>query len=174
MTAPSEGAGGRCHIAVVGAGAAGRCVRSALRAAGFTDLVTLDRPDHEVRRSRFDDDADAWRLTTTDGELWCADVVVAAYRPAQVPWLPDIAGRDEFGGASFHAAAWDPGFDPSGKRIAVIGTDAAAAHHLGRLAHTAASVLVFAHAPRRVVPEYRAGPPAPDAGCCGHRDGPGR
>ncbi|BBN46801.1 hypothetical protein MOKP45_20730 [Mycobacterium avium subsp. hominissuis] len=153
MTAPPEGAGGRCHIAVVGAGAAGRCVRSALRAAGFTDLVTLDRPDHEVRRSRFDDDADAWRLTTTGGQLWCADVVVAAYRPAQVPWLPDIAGRDEFGGASFHAAAWDPGFDPSGKRIAVIGTDAAAAHHLGRLAHTAASVLVFAHAPRRVVPE---------------------
>ncbi|WP_231118015.1 DUF4873 domain-containing protein [Mycobacterium colombiense] len=70
--------------------------------------------------------------------------------------MPAIPGRDEFGGAAFHAAVWDPGFDPSGKRVAVIGTDSAAAHHLERLTQAAASVTVFAHAPRRVVPDIPA------------------
>ncbi|WP_231633808.1 MULTISPECIES: DUF4873 domain-containing protein [unclassified Mycobacterium] len=70
-----------------------------------------------------------------------------------MPWLPDIAGRDEFLGASFHAAAWDPDFDPSGKRIAVVGVDATAGHHIRGLIESAASVTVFAHSPRRVVTE---------------------
>ncbi|WP_264046144.1 DUF4873 domain-containing protein [Mycobacterium paraffinicum] len=64
-----------------------------------------------------------------------------------------MAGRDNFVGASFHAAAWDPEFDPSGKRIAVVGTDTAAGHHLRRLVEGAASVTVFAHSPRRMVTE---------------------
>ena len=158
MTQPGEGAEQRCHIAIVGAGAGGQNARTALRAAGFTDLVILDKTagpagDHLVRSARFDDDTDTWLLTTAGGEALRADIVVAAYRPVQLPWLPPIAGRDGFGGESFHAAAWDPGFDPSGKHIAVVGTDATAAHHLGRLARTAASVTVFAHAPRRVVTE---------------------
>ena len=46
-----------------------------------------------------------------------------------------------------------PAFDPAGKRIAVVGTDTAASHHLDRLVQSAASVTVFAHAPRRVVSE---------------------
>ncbi|WP_231983749.1 DUF4873 domain-containing protein [Mycobacterium sp. E2733] len=67
--------------------------------------------------------------------------------------MPDIPGRDDFLGASFHAAAWDADFDPCGKRIAVVGTDTAAGHHIGRLIEVAASVTVFAHSPRRVVTE---------------------
>ncbi|OMC20247.1 DUF4873 domain-containing protein [Mycobacterium colombiense] len=138
----------RCHIVVVGAGARVKSAQTALLAAGFTDLVMLDGP---TRDARFDDDSDTWLLTAAEGDQIRADVVVATDHPLQRPWLPGIPGRDEFGGAAFHAAAWDPGFDPSGKQIAVIGTDAAAAHHLGRLAQMAASVTVFAHAPRRVV-----------------------
>ncbi|OBB86266.1 DUF4873 domain-containing protein [Mycobacterium colombiense] len=150
MTQPRDRAERRCHIAVVGAGACGRSAQSALLAAGFTDLVMLERPTPDAR---FDDGSDTWLLTTAEGDQIKADVVVATDPPAQRPWLPRVPGRDEFGGAAFHAAAWDPGFDPSDKQIAVIGTDAAAAHHLGRLAQAAASVTVFAHAPRRVVPD---------------------
>ena len=153
MTQPGDRAEHRRHIAIVGAGARGKSARSALLAAGFTDLVVLD--DH-VEKSRFDDVTDTWLLTTACGEVFCADIVVAAYRPVQRPWLPRIPGRDEFGGESFHAAAWDPGFDPSGKHIAVVGTDATAGHHIDRLAHAAASVTVFPHAPRRVVSELPA------------------
>jgi cation diffusion facilitator CzcD-associated flavoprotein CzcO len=142
------------HIVIVGAGAAGRGAHAALLAAGVTDVVILDKASgREVVGSRFDDDADTWLLTTAGAEIFRAHVVVAAYRPAQVPWLPNIFGRNDFRGASFHAAQWPPDFDPAGKRVAVIGADATAGHYVPRLTDSAASVTVFAHPPRRIVPE---------------------
>lgn len=77
--------------------------------AGFTDLVLLDRPGQGVLRSRFDDASDTWLLTTARGEIVRADVVVAAGEDVYVPWVPHLAGRDEFRGESFHAAAWGAG-----------------------------------------------------------------
>lgn len=136
----------RCHrVLVVGAGDS---ARAALRAAGITDVATLDR---DVLGSGFDDATGTWLLTTAGGEPVRARVVVAAHQP--VPWLPDIAGRDDFLGESFHAAQWPAGFDPTGKRVAVIGADSTAGHHIPRLMNSAASVTVFAHPPRRVVDE---------------------
>jgi cation diffusion facilitator CzcD-associated flavoprotein CzcO len=162
---PAPGLAEPCHhVAIIGAGAGGRGAREALLAAGVTDVVMLDkasgpgldgqlRPGREVLSSRFDDDTDTWLLTTATDETFRARVVVAAYRPVQVPWLPDIAGRDDFLGESFHAAQWQPRFDPTGKRVAVVGADATAGHYLPRLMNSAASVTVFAHPPRRGVDE---------------------
>ncbi len=149
------GLAGPCfRIAVIGAGAAGQSARAALLAAGVRDVVTLDKAaGREVRSARFDDDTDTWLLTTAGEEIFRARVVIAAHRPAQVPWLPDIAGRNDFRGVSFHAARWQPDFDPTGMRVAVIGTDATAGHHIPQLVDSAASVTVFAHPPRRIVPE---------------------
>lgn len=149
MTRPRDPAEPRHPIAVVGAHPD---ARSVLLAAGVTDFVVLDGPAADLR-SRFDDSTDTWLLTTAGGEGLRARAVIAAGRPPFVPWLPDIAGRDDFLGESFHAAAWAPGFDPSGKRVAVVGCDAAAGHHMRRLIEAAASVTVFAHGPRRVVTE---------------------
>jgi cation diffusion facilitator CzcD-associated flavoprotein CzcO len=143
---------GRHDVVIVGTGAGGRCAATELRAAGVTGIVTLD-DDREVASSVFDDDTDTWELTTTSGETVRAAVVIAAHRPPYAPWIPELVGRNEFRGGSFHAAAWDPDFDPSGKRIAVVGTDATAGHYIGRLTASAASVTVFAHAPRRIVDE---------------------
>jgi cation diffusion facilitator CzcD-associated flavoprotein CzcO len=141
-------------IVVIGAGGGGQSTLEALRAAGATDVVTLDNTaGREVLSSRFDDDTDTWLLTTTDGAVVRARAVVAADRPVQAPWLPDIAGRGDFLGDSFHAAAWDRHFEAAGKRVAVIGTDATAGHWIPRLMQSAASVIVFAHPPRRIVDE---------------------
>lgn len=158
MTRPRAGGETRCEIVIVGGGDARQHVRAALLSAGLTDLVLLDPPGRGVLDSRFDDASDTWLVTTAAGEIVRAGVVVNADPAGYVPWLPRIAGRDDFRGESFHAAAWKPGFDPSGKRIAVIGTDAAAGHRLGGLTDAATSVTVFAHAPRRVVAEM---PPWP-------------
>jgi cation diffusion facilitator CzcD-associated flavoprotein CzcO len=149
------GLAGPCHhIAIIGAGTAGQSARAALLAAGVTDVVTLDKAaGREVRRAMFDDDTDTWLLTTAGDENFQARVVIAAYRPAQVPWLPDIAGRNDFRGVSFHAAEWQPDFDPAGKRVAVVGADSTAGQHIPQLVASAASVTVFAHPPRRIVPE---------------------
>lgn len=145
MTRPSGLADSRHPVAVLGARAG---ARSALVAAGVTDFV---EPGGRVQ-SAFDDATDTWLLTTSGGEVVRARAVITA-EPPFVPWLPDIAGRDDFPGPSFHAAAWAPGFDPSGKHIAVVGTDSGAGHHIGRLIGIAAAVTVFAHSPRRVVTE---------------------
>ncbi|ORW04230.1 monooxygenase [Mycobacterium lacus] len=113
--------------------------------------VDLALASHDVVSSVFDDATDTWVLTTSGGESYRADVVVAAQLSVFVPWIPDLPGV--FGGESFHAAAWDPDFDPSGKHVAVIGTDAAVAHHIGRLTESARSVTAFAYPPRRFVTE---------------------
>ncbi|WP_231996011.1 DUF4873 domain-containing protein [Mycobacterium sp. 852002-51163_SCH5372311] len=154
---------------VVGAGATGLGVATELLTAGVTDFVMLDKaPLAEARRrdcpaapagrlrsgceivgSVFDDDTDTWTLQTSSGETIRGRVVIAAHQPPFVPWIPELNGCNDFGGASFHASAWDPDFDPAGKRIAMVGTDAGAGYHIGRLKGSA--VTVFAHAPRWVV-----------------------
>ena len=160
----------RARVVVIGAGVRGRCAATELLATGITDIVILDRaPDkahdwpaaldgmllsgREVVGSAFDDDSHTWELRTTSGETFHGGVVIAAHRPEYVPWIPKFAGRDGFRGTSFHVAQWDPGFDPRGRRIAVIGSDATAGHRIGQLIASAASVTVFAHPPAfQVVP----------------------
>lgn len=128
-------------------------VRSVLQSAGVTDVAILDVP---VPRCVFDDGTDTWTLHTDGGGVVRAHVVVDAHRRPATPWIPKLPGDKDFRGVTFHAAAWDRGFDPSGKHIAAIGTDTAAAHHLERLTRAASSVTVFAHAPRRVVADIPA------------------
>ncbi|OBA83698.1 DUF4873 domain-containing protein [Mycobacterium sp. 1164966.3] len=103
----------------------------------------------EVVCSVFDDDTDTWTLQTRSGEKVRGRVVIAAHPPPFVPWIPELNGRNDFRGMSFHASAWDPDFNPAGKRIAMVGTDSCAGYHIGRLKGSA--VTVFAHAPRWVV-----------------------
>ena len=147
------------HVIVVGAGAAGQAVSAGLLAAGITDVLILDKAAaREVISSVFEDGTDTWALRTATDEIFRGRVVIAAHPAPAVPWIPEFAGRNEFRGVSFPAAQWDPDFDPNGKRIAVIGTDAIAGHHIGRLTESAAAVTVFAHAPRRIVPELPLAP----------------
>ncbi|HEY9303138.1 MAG TPA: DUF4873 domain-containing protein, partial [Mycobacterium sp.] len=112
--------------------------------AGFPTL------DGEVISSVFDDDTDSWTLTTADGET-CRSRVVLSRKSPFVPWIPDLFGRRDFRGVSFHAAAFPADFDPDGARVAVIGGDASAGQLIGRLATSAASVKVFPLRPRRIV-----------------------
>ena len=135
-------------VVVAGAGAA--AVAAALRAAGAADLPILDEA---ITSSVFDDDTDTWALTTRAGQRCQASVVIAASPLPYVPWIPDIAGRSDFRGESFHAAAPNPDFDPAGKRIALIGTDTAAAHYIDAVFDSARTATAFAHPPRRFVTE---------------------
>lgn len=136
------------QVIVIGAGARGAATE--LLAAGITDVIVLDKSP--VLSSRFDDDTDTWELRTAAGETFHGRAVIATHQ-VLAPWTPELAGRNDFRGTSFHAAQWQADFDPAGKRIAVIGADSAASHYLGQLNSVAASVTVFAHTPRRIVAE---------------------
>jgi Domain of unknown function (DUF4873) len=134
----------RCHdVVIVGPDS----IATELLAAGIEDPVVFDR---EVVSSVFDDGTDTWTLTTADGETCHGRVVVAGTSPF-IPWIPDQFGRGECRGISFHAAAPAAGFDPAGRRIAVIGGDASAGQLIGRLTRSGAAVKVFPLPPRRVI-----------------------
>jgi hypothetical protein len=114
------------------------------------DLAGFPTLDGVVISAVFDDDTDTWTLTTADGQTCRGRVVVTCESPL-APWTPDLFGRREFRGASFHAATPDADFDPAAQRVAVIGADAAAGQLIGRLARSGAAVKVFPLPPRRVI-----------------------
>jgi hypothetical protein len=140
-------------VVIFGAGSAGVWATELL-AAGNKDIGDLVIFDREVISSVFDDDSDSWTLTTGDGKTCRGRIVVACKSPL-VPWIPDLFGRRNFRGVSFHATAPAADFDPTGRRIAVIGADASAGQLVGRLARSGAAVKVFPLPPRRVVPRTR-------------------
>ncbi|MFZ0715873.1 DUF4873 domain-containing protein [Mycobacterium sp.] len=122
-----------------------------LLAAGINDFVIFDR---EVTRAVFDDATDTWTLTADDGESCRGRIVVTCESPF-VPWIPDLLGRRDFRGPAIHASMPETDFDPAGRRIAVIGSDARAGELIDLTARSAATVTVFPLAPRRGVPRLR-------------------
>ncbi|OBI50744.1 hypothetical protein A5707_14915 [Mycobacterium kyorinense] len=131
------------NVVVVGSASAA----AKLRDAGITDFTLVDR---EVVSSVFDDETATWTVATNGGETCRGGVVVACTSPF-VPWIPDLPGRNDFRGPAVAAAAGDTPFDPTGKRVAVIGGDFAAGQWVDRLTPSAASVEIFPYSPRRAI-----------------------
>ena len=66
------------------------------------------------------------RVRAADGteDALTARAVISAVGQLNRPNLPDIPGRDDFAGPSFHSAQWDHSVDLTGKRVALIGAGA--------------------------------------------------
>jgi 4-hydroxyacetophenone monooxygenase len=86
----------------------------------------------EVIAASWDDTTATWRVRvrTADGtpdgteETLVARAVITAVGQLNRPLIPDIAGRDDFAGPSFHTARWDHDVDLTGRRVAMIGAGA--------------------------------------------------
>jgi cation diffusion facilitator CzcD-associated flavoprotein CzcO len=120
----------------------------------------------EVVGAAFDEDAGLWRIRTAtreatgeatadanggasggasgaaSGEL-TARVLVSACGQLNRPAFPDIEGRDDFTGTSWHSARWDHDYDLDGKRVAVIGTGASAIQFVPPVAERAERLHLF-------------------------------
>ncbi len=96
-----------------------------------------------VAAAEFDERRARWQLTLEDGGTLQAHAVVSAVGQLGRPRLPDIPGRDSFGGPSWHSARWDHGVDLAGQRVAVLGTGASAIQFVPEIAKTAGHVNVF-------------------------------
>jgi cation diffusion facilitator CzcD-associated flavoprotein CzcO len=135
-------------VTVIGTGAAAMRAANHLRQADTADVVILEQ---QVSSSVFDDDTDTWVLETS-AETFYSRVVVAADEETFVSWIPDRFRDSDFRGQSFHSRAWDPALDVTGKRIAVVGGDAAGGRLIDDLLARGAAVQVFGLPPRRIVP----------------------
>ena len=100
----------------------------------------------------FDTKADLWRVRLSSGEELAAPALVSACGLFNTPAIPEIPGAASFEGRQFHSADWDPAFDPSGLRIAVIGTGCSAAQFIPKIAPAAQRITVFQRTPAFVGP----------------------
>jgi cation diffusion facilitator CzcD-associated flavoprotein CzcO len=122
-------------------------LRRVAREHGVLDRV---RFDHEVLRAAWDETGQCWRLDTAQGPL-TADVLILGNGPLAEPAIPDIAGREDFEGTTFHSAAWSD-HDLTGERVAVIGTGASAIQFVPEIQPRVAHLTVFQRTAPWVLP----------------------
>ena len=129
------------------------------RAAGDAGLLDLVRTGQQVCEAAYDEATASWRLTTTDGTTYDADLVVSAVGQLSDPVIPDLPGRDCFAGPAFHSAQWRHDVPLEGTRVAVVGTGASAIQFVPAIVDRVASLTVFQRSAPYVVPkpdtEYR-------------------
>ncbi|MGU3435860.1 flavin-containing monooxygenase [Actinomycetes bacterium M1A6_2h] len=108
------------------------------------------RFDTEVSTAVYDDALQEWTVTTVDGEVLEADVVITATGQLNKPKLPVIKGLTTFDGPIFHTAQWPADLDLTGKRVAIVGTGASAMQVLPAIAPTVGHATVFQRSPQWV------------------------
>ncbi len=120
---------------------------------GLRDHIRFET---EVESAEFSDDDQMWsvRVRSRSGveETLRANVVISAVGQLNRPNYPDIPGRDDFAGPSFHSARWDPTVELKGKVVAVIGTGASALQLIPEIAAEAGEVLIFQRTPPWLAP----------------------
>ncbi|OBG90324.1 4-hydroxyacetophenone monooxygenase [Mycobacterium sp. E3251] len=116
-------------------------------------LRALVRTGVEVTSARYDDGTATWRVETSTGDVFEADVLVPAVGQLSRPALPNIPGLDTFAGPSFHSAQWRHDVELAGKRVAVLGTGASAIQFVPRIRETAKHVTVFQRSAPYIIPK---------------------
>ncbi len=113
-----------------------------------------------VARADFDTPSGRWTLATADGaiEYACRYLVLATgYYDYAAPHVPEIPGRQLFGGQVVHPQLWCEAGDGAGpavegKRVVLVGSGATAVTMLPALAASAAHVTLLQRSPGYVLP----------------------
>lgn len=107
----------------------------------------------EIVEARFDEAEAAWKLTTSEGDVVSARVVICGVGGLVDPALPDIKGLQSFRGELFHTARWNHDYELGGKRVGVVGTGASAVQVVPSIAPQVETLAVFQRTPAWVVPK---------------------
>ncbi len=108
----------------------------------------------EVRALTWDEASAMWEIETVGPEgrrTHRSNAVITSVGFLNRPNMPDIEGMETFDGPSWHTGRWPEGFDPKGKRVAVIGTGCTGYQMVPELARDAAHVTVFQRTPQWLV-----------------------
>ncbi|KAI1781081.1 FAD/NAD(P)-binding domain-containing protein [Hypoxylon cercidicola] len=93
------------------------------------DVYQHLKPSHRVDELRWDEARSVWNvkvnnLNTGETSIQEFDFVLTAIGRFNAWRLPDYPGINDFKGLLRHASNWNPEFDPTDKRVAVIGNGA--------------------------------------------------
>jgi cyclohexanone monooxygenase len=100
--------------------------------------------DTRVDQAVFDERANTWSVTTSDGKIVIAGYVVLATGCLSNARMPDIKGLADFKGKVYHTGHWphEP-VDFKGLRVGVIGTGSSAIQSVPVIAEQASQLTVF-------------------------------
>src|SRR6202158_374004 len=105
-----------------------------------TDIQLNTRVD----RAAFDESANSWQVTTSDGKIVTAKYIVLATGCLSNARMPDIKGLADFKGKVYHTGHWPhERIDFTGKRVGVIGTGSSAIQSVPVIAEQASHLTVF-------------------------------
>ncbi|WP_433608238.1 flavin-containing monooxygenase [Prescottella agglutinans] len=125
-----------------------------LRVAQNLNLYKHFRGGHTVEREVWDDEDRRWVLHIRGRAPVGARFVINAvggYVDAKP--VGGIAGIDEFAGTVLRPNAWDPDYDWSGKRVAVIGTGSSSVQIVPAIYDRARSVDIYQRTPAWILPK---------------------
>ncbi|WP_433632251.1 flavin-containing monooxygenase [Nocardia sp. CA-120079] len=101
-----------------------------------------------VTAAEFDESAGIWTVRTDDGAEHRARFLVAATGVLSVPFIPEVPGREAFGGQQHHTGRWPKTpVDFTGKRVAIIGTGSSGVQIVPAIADQVASLTVYQRTP---------------------------
>lgn len=120
------------------------------RVAGKYGLADLIRFRSEVIRANYAEGK--WVLGLKDGATEIFDVVISATGVLHHPVYPDIPGREDFAGASFHSARWDHSVPLDGRRVGIIGTGSTAVQIVSALVPRVGHLSLFQRTAQWILP----------------------
>ena len=111
--------------------------------------------DTKVTSATYDEETATWRVLTDGGhDVTCRFVVMATGCLSSAN-TPDIAGKDDFAGPTYHTGLWPhEGVDFTGLRVGIIGTGSSALQSIPIIAEQAAQLTVFQRTATYAVPAW--------------------
>ena len=107
----------------------------------------------KVVKCAWNEDEGKWKVETTDGAIYQANVLVNATGLLHQPIIPKFEGEEVFKGAKMHTARWDRNIDLKGKKVGVIGTGCSGVQVLPALIEDCEQVILFQRSPAWVFPK---------------------
>jgi cation diffusion facilitator CzcD-associated flavoprotein CzcO len=108
------------------------------------DLRRHMRFDAKVTSAVYDESSRRWTVAVGDGTEFRTQFLIAATGVLSVPYFPDVPGREDFRGESYHTGVWPATtVDFARKRVAVIGTGSSGVQLIPAIAGEVASLTVY-------------------------------
>ncbi|MGQ0622222.1 MAG: flavin-containing monooxygenase [Panacagrimonas sp.] len=107
----------------------------------------------DVNGARWDEAKQHWTVSTRDGRVFTARVLISGMGGLSNPTIPKIKGMENFRGVQFHSAQWRHDVDLKDKRVAVIGTGASTIQFLPQIRKLAGRVDLYQRTPPWIVPK---------------------